>query len=196
MANKVLRDPDIADVIAHVAAVLGEAGIYVTASTDTEAVWYIPAGDSKQFKLHLFWSHAEQRVMLTYPKASRTGKFKHLSQLKCSKKVYLSRISEWLQRNLEMSGPPPVITAHQELTHEQKMAKNGWQTWRTLNSGGWYWWWDGDMEAAPVPVHLAYAITDCMHFATAGQLGWTRSQLVSTMGGWWCPMTPPAVFNP
>lgn len=191
--NKTLYDPPIDYVLAHITQVMERQGIVTNRVLCGVTAWDI--GDKQ---LQVFWSHAEQRIMLYYPKAVRAGKFKHLSLLKCSPKVYFARITAWIMRNIEFSGEvkqkPRAV--HKELRYDQKMAKNGWMKWSKLIDDGWYWWWDGDMDATPVPVHLSYTFTDCMHFATAGQHGWRQSQLVSTMGGWWCKMTAPAVIKP
>jgi hypothetical protein len=191
--GKTLYDPPIDDVVAHITQVMEARGVAISRVLCGVTAWDI--GDKP---LQVFWSHAEQRVMLYYPKAIRTGKFKHLSLLKCSPKVYFARITDWITRNVEVSGEvkQKKRAVPKELSHEQKMAKNGWVKWDKLDDTGWYWWWDGDMDALPVPVYLDYTLTDCMHFATAGQHGWRQSQLVSTMGGWWNKLTAPAVINP
>jgi hypothetical protein len=57
---------------------------------------------------------------------------------------------------------------------------------------GYWWWWDCD--GLPVPVSIMFSGTDNTYFATAGQLGWNRAQMVKDMGGMWMrlpePMTP------
>lgn len=66
-----------------------------------------------------------------------------------------------------------------------------WLTADKIDEGRWYWWWNGDEDSAPVPVHVQYLPTSGTYFASSGQLGWNRSQGVIDMGGWWMPLYEP-----
>lgn len=50
---------------------------------------------------------------------------------------------------------------------------------------GWWHWWNGDRDIAPIPVSILWSGSDDRFFASIGQLGWTKPQYVTDMGGWW-----------
>lgn len=85
-----------------------------------------------------------------------------------------------------MAGSPIAVALAQSVLEEPP-----WTDWRGVKEQGEYWWWDGDLDSAPVPVSimLSYPTT---YFATVGQLGWNRPQDVEEMGGWWQLIREPA----
>ena len=56
---------------------------------------------------------------------------------------------------------------------------------------GLYWYWNEDPDQPPFHVIIlkGHAGDEC--FASRGQWGWTRTQNVSEMGGWWAPLEEP-----
>jgi|SRR5579864_9286400 len=66
-----------------------------------------------------------------------------------------------------------------------------WVKWDAVKEGGWYWWWNGDEDAAPCPVSVMYSGTSGTFFATEGQLGWNRAQELSEMRGHWMRLHEP-----
>jgi len=63
--------------------------------------------------------------------------------------------------------------------------------WKDLpESSDWHWWWNGDADSPPVPVTLQRD-GEGLLFASAGQHGWNRFQLVTDMGGMWALLTEP-----
>jgi hypothetical protein len=67
--------------------------------------------------------------------------------------------------------------------------------WQTLpDEPEYWWWWNGDLDSLPVPVFI---MRDCAsrYFATAGQLGWTVSQYVEDMGGFWLRLREPDIAD-
>lgn len=71
-------------------------------------------------------------------------------------------------------------------------AEPGWGDWRSVKESGWYWWWNQDLDSAPVPVSILHD-GHGLYFASKGQLGWTRAQNVEEMVGLWMPVTEPEV---
>lgn len=70
--------------------------------------------------------------------------------------------------------------------------KVAWVLPEKVDRQGWWHWWNGDLDAAPVPVSVLHSGGDGSYFASAGQLGWTAPQKVLDMGGWWAWIeTPP-----
>lgn len=49
-------------------------------------------------KLEVVWNSRERAVLLTYPRALRNGKFRHVSQVSCPEKYY-QRIRDWVKRS-------------------------------------------------------------------------------------------------
>jgi len=109
MGNATLYEPDITPVLDHVYALMLSRGIapqggFATAPSKTTQ-WMVGGN-----KLDVFWSHMEQRVMLCYPKAVRTGKFRHVSQVE-NPSSYYTRIKDWIVRNVEFSYPLAPLKA-------------------------------------------------------------------------------------
>lgn len=62
-----------------------------------------------------------------------------------------------------------------------------------IESQAFYWWWNGDEDAAPVPVSVMFSGTCGEYFASVGQYGWTEPQFVTDMGGWWMKLAEPSI---
>lgn len=101
------------------------------------------------------------------------------------------------EEETEMSGDPPMeipgSSEHEQYEHE--MAKLGWQRWPSVDKQCWYWWWNEDPDGVPVPVSVMYSGQDKNYFASEGQLGWNRFQLVEEMEGWWKKLIEPATVG-
>lgn len=67
-------------------------------------------------------------------------------------------------------------------------AELGWKDSLPDEQGYWWWW---NYDGAPVPVSIMFSGTDNSYFATQGQFGWTRAQLVKDMGGMWMRLPEP-----
>lgn len=61
-----------------------------------------------------------------------------------------------------------------------------------IEEQGFYWWWNGDEDAAPIPVSVMLSGTCGEYFASVGQYGWTEPQFVTDMGGWWMKLVEPS----
>ena len=70
-----------------------------------------------------------------------------------------------------------------------------WHDWKGVTEPDWYWWWNGDEDCCGVPVSIgsSWNGNGYDYFATMGQLGWNRHQMVEEMGGLWCRAMPPAL---
>lgn len=73
--------------------------------------------------------------------------------------------------------------------------KRKWTDWKGVKSADWYWWWNGDEDAAPVVVSILSSghKPNQTFFASMGQLGWNRPQDVSEMGGHWSLIKQPEI---
>lgn len=83
--------------------------------------------------------------------------------------------------------------AREMQVYRLKMQHRGWCEADGVRDTGWYWWWDEDPDAPPLPVSVLYSHTNGTYFASRGQLGWTRPQDVLDMRGWWMPLSEPQV---
>ncbi len=59
---------------------------------------------------------------------------------------------------------------------------------------GEYWLWQGDLDSAPIHVHVFYSGHSSECFLPAGQYGWTRAQDMKELkGAWWMASVVPAM---
>ncbi len=67
-----------------------------------------------------------------------------------------------------------------------------WTRWEAVKSPGEYWWWNEDLDSAPVPVTGSWSEGSGHYFAEVGQLGWNQPQDVKDMGGFWMRISQPS----
>lgn len=81
-----------------------------------------------------------------------------------------------------------IIDNHTDYLPE---AGQKWVTAAKVDEQGEWWWWNGDQDSAPVAVSVLYSGFGDNYFASVGQLGWTRAQDVTEMGGLWRQIIQP-----
>jgi hypothetical protein len=67
-----------------------------------------------------------------------------------------------------------------------------WYTWDKVSRDVWngsLWWWDNGEQVCPV--NIEWCPTSQQFFATLGQWGWTRAQMLEEMRGMWRPCIEP-----
>lgn len=60
---------------------------------------------------------------------------------------------------------------------------------------GEYWHWNGDEDAAPMPMFVMWSGTSGKCFVSAGQLGITEAIDCDKYGGWWMMLITPQLPN-
>lgn len=73
-----------------------------------------------------------------------------------------------------------------------KLREVTWYTWDQVNReihDGDIWWHDNGDQI--FPVNIMWCPTGKYFFASLGQWGWTRSQTLKEMGGFWTPCIEP-----
>ena len=58
---------------------------------------------------------------------------------------------------------------------------------------GWYWHWNGNPEARPVPTSVLFSGSRNACFVSAGQLGLKEAVFCDQYGGYWLPLVEPDV---
>ncbi len=88
----------------------------------------------------------------------------------------------WLHSQCKCEGdkPSPASAGYGE--------RLGWRD-EPPDEQGYWWWWNQDDP--PVPVYIMFSGTDNSYFATVGQLGRNRAQMVKDMGGMWMRLPEP-----
>jgi len=82
------------------------------------------------------------------------------------------------------------IDEYERLTAINAELLAAWIKWNDVKEPGWYWW-SSEPGDLPVPVSVLHSPTSDTYFASQGQLGWTRSQELSDMMGWWMKLNEP-----
>lgn len=73
----------------------------------------------------------------------------------------------------------------------QAAQKQEWTRTPPTTFGHW-WWWDGDEDHLPVVLDLNISILG-QAYAPGGAHPYEDDTPVDLFGGWWAPLTPPAL---